>query len=225
MNAEQITSGFSSGNCPLINTLLQQSAARCADLGTASAVWRVAVKPVETVRRLDPPVRTPLKQGVHERVALRACNLQNPRASRSEPMRADANRPQVLGSWAPSLAVFCVCALSPLGAAPAAAESRRLLPAVRASAPPVIDRDLAMRDGGDATEESESRVPKSERRPKPEFQRRNLAVSVRISDFELRISRAVGVVAERAFVAERLARGNAAFDDEGGVDGDLASSV
>ena len=52
------------------------------------------------------------------KVALRACNLQNPRASRSEPMRADANRPQVLGSWAPSLAVFCVCALSPLAPRP-----------------------------------------------------------------------------------------------------------
>ena len=38
------------------------------------------------------------------------------------------------------------------------------------------------------------------------------------SDFELRF-RAVGVVAERAFVAEQV-RANAAFDDEGGVDGD-----
>jgi hypothetical protein len=37
------------------------------------------------------------------------------------------------------------------------------------------------------------------------------------SDFEFRISRTAGVVGERAFVDERLARLNAAFDGEVGV--------
>ena len=55
-------------------------------------------------------------------------------------------------------------------------------------------------------------MPKSERSPKPEYRTRSRSDSVRISDFELRISRVAGVVAERAFVAERLGRVNVALD-------------
>ena len=90
-----------------------------------------------------------------------------------------------------------------------------------------MDGVFAVRDGGDVREKSECRMSKSEGGPKPEFRGRSLAVSVRISDFEVWISRAAGVVAERAFVAclcvtargqaQRLARVNVAFDDEVGV--------
>ena len=73
---------------------------------------------------------------------------------------------------------------------------------------------FAVRAGGDVLEKSDYRISKSEGVPNAELRKRSLAVSVRISYFELRISHDTGVVAERAFVAQRLTRVNVAFDEE-----------
>ena len=86
-------------------------------------------------------------------------------------------------------------------------------------------KPLGVRDGGHVLEKSENRMPKSERRSKPESRRRSRALFIRPPDFEFRISRATG----RALVAGRLARAcraiaerrriNIAFDNEVGGGG------
>ena len=74
-------------------------------------------------------------------------------------------------------------------------------------------------------------MPKTEGKPKPEIRRSNLLASVRISDFELRSSRAAG----RAFAAQRLGRAcraiakrrriNVTFDEEFGLPADLSAGT